>query len=419
MKKITTVIILMCVIVIPDFIIGQTLAWYKTNSQTASVFNNIYFADNNTGWAFGDSVNGPTFVKGIIKKTTNQGGIWSMQNMGSNAIQIFSGCALNTSTVIAVGRYKTVGNGAVIRSSDGGLSWTRDTTSIPEPLYDVSFPLSGIGWAVGKNGYIGKSINGGATWSAQTSSVTVPLNSVAFVDANNGWAVGVAGGPGGTILHTTNGGTTYSTQTDPLPGDLFGVAAINANRAVAVGQGGKLILTTDGGATWTAKNSGVTQDLFDVSFPTPANGWAVGTGGVMIFTTDSGSTWSPQVSGVTSNINSIHMKSASLGWYCGDAGNIYFYGPGPASVKSNNPVNLLQNLYPNPASSVINIKYESSLSSKLNVEITDVFSKSVIKFQCNNISDEAIDISELKPGVYFISLMDNNSNRTIKKFIKE
>ena len=54
----------------------------------------------------------------------------------------------------------------------------------------------------GAGGTIRHTTNGGTTWTAQTSGTTQTLNGVAFVDASNGWAVGA----GGTIRHTANGG---------------------------------------------------------------------------------------------------------------------------------------------------------------------------------------------------------------------
>ncbi len=58
------------------------------------------------------------------------------------------------------------------------------------------------GTAVGAEGTILHTTDGGATWTLQSSGTTVPLSGVTFVDANTGWAVG----EGGTILHTTTGG---------------------------------------------------------------------------------------------------------------------------------------------------------------------------------------------------------------------
>jgi hypothetical protein len=58
---------------------------------------------------------------------------------------------------------------------------------------------------VGESGTILRTTNGGATWSAQSSGTPNFLSSVFFTDANTGTAVG----QGGTILRTTTGGVVW------------------------------------------------------------------------------------------------------------------------------------------------------------------------------------------------------------------
>jgi hypothetical protein len=65
----------------------------------------------------------------------------------------------------------------------------------------VAFTDANNGWAVGYPGTILHTTNGGASWSPQSSGTTNYLYGVAFTDANNGWAVGRYG----TILHHGGG----------------------------------------------------------------------------------------------------------------------------------------------------------------------------------------------------------------------
>ena len=69
-------------------------------------------------------------------------------------------------------------------------------------LQGVSFTEASTGTAVGVFGTILRTTDGGSTWTAQDSGTTNRLLGVSFTDASTGTAVG----SGGTILRTTDGG---------------------------------------------------------------------------------------------------------------------------------------------------------------------------------------------------------------------
>ena len=74
---------------------------------------------------------------------------------------------------------------------------------------------------VGEGGTNVRTTNGGETWTRQTTGRTDGFSSVSFGDVNNGWIVGAGwNGPNyeGTILKTTNGGITWTTQ---ISGTVF------------------------------------------------------------------------------------------------------------------------------------------------------------------------------------------------------
>ena len=75
-------------------------------------------------------------------------------------------------------------------------------------LNDIFFINSTTGWVVGDNGTILYTTNGGETWTPQTSNTTYSLNSVYFIDADTGWVAGYQG----VIINTTDGGATWNTQ---------------------------------------------------------------------------------------------------------------------------------------------------------------------------------------------------------------
>jgi len=75
-------------------------------------------------------------------------------------------------------------------------------------------------------------------------------------------------------------------------------------------------------------------------------------------------------------------------------------------------------VYPNPANDKLFLKYNSSVSEKLAYSIMDMFGRTILANQLSgNSSDQAIDISTLSEGVYFVRL-SCGQNTTTSKFIK-
>jgi photosystem II stability/assembly factor-like uncharacterized protein len=111
-------------------------------------------------------------------------------------------------------------------------------------LRGASFVDANTGTVVGDYGTIVRTTNGGNSWTVQASGTTQDLWAVSFTDANNGTAVGEAG----TILGTTDGGTHWVPQTSGTTVQLRGVSfASGAVNGTAVGESGAIFRTTDGG----------------------------------------------------------------------------------------------------------------------------------------------------------------------------
>lgn len=87
----------------------------------------------------------------------------------------------------------------------------------PQPqgsnLNEVCFPNANIGYTVGLDGTILKTTDGGNSWTAQNTGTMNSFSSVYFTDADTGYAVG--GSP--TILKTTDGGLNWMALSIPMP----------------------------------------------------------------------------------------------------------------------------------------------------------------------------------------------------------
>ncbi len=384
-------------------IVVKAQSWWQENPQVTADFNNINFADNTTGWALADSMNGLLFIAPVIKKTTNQGATWTTQSVGSNYYQLNSSHFFNTTNGVIVGKYLVSGKGSILTTTNGGTSWLTNDT-FPNVLKDVFFINSTTGWACGQNGYLIKTNNGGATWAVQTSNTVDHLFSIHFTDINNGWAVG----PNGGIVHTTNGGTTWTMQTSPVPTqDNFGVFALSPTTAFAVGSNGLMINTINSGTTWTTVTVPTVDHIFDITFINLNDGWAVGAAGNIEITTNAGLTWTTQVSNTTMDIKSVCMKNSSLGWYAGKTGTVYYYGTSPAGVKEiNNPLKSIK-IYPNPftTSAILNIESDNK-DLQFIFTLYDILGKEVMQ-TIHHGTTSVINRENLDGGVYFFKIENN------------
>ena len=98
------------------------------------------------------------------------------------------------------------GVGIILRTSDGGVTWTAQSSGTPNTLYGVFFVDADTGTVVG-NGTILRTDDGGTTWRTQPSGGSYVLSAVSFVDADTGTAVGASGIiASGIILRTNTGG---------------------------------------------------------------------------------------------------------------------------------------------------------------------------------------------------------------------
>jgi photosystem II stability/assembly factor-like uncharacterized protein len=159
-----------------------------------------------------------------------------------------------------------------------------------DDLFSVSFPTEKEGWACGRYGTILHTSDGGATWSSQSSGTTFTLSGICFSDTKNGWAVGNKG----TIVHTNDGGRNWQKQESPIDYFHMDVISINPQKGFITSERTNILATTDGGKTWEVRFEDEDYILKSISFCDEQNGWAVGEFGHTYHTDDGGETWEKQ-----------------------------------------------------------------------------------------------------------------------------
>ncbi len=232
------------------------------------------------------------------------------------------------------------GSALIMKSVDGGLSWTRQATSgLPSvALFSIAAIDSENCWAVGASssgyGTIARTTDGGQTWKRQGSPTQIPntdLLKISALGRNTAW---VAGGAPGTILFTNDGGQTWASRTPPgVQGSLLqGACAIDSLNAWVAGAGatgtnGPTILrTSDGGKTWLNKTPATvpTNHMLAISAVDGSDAWAVGGSADVMGTSDNGASWSQfKLQTGNQDLNDVATPGRGIVWVAADYGGIF------------------------------------------------------------------------------------------------
>lgn len=144
----------------------------------------LHFLDENNGWAATDS--------GGIYRTVD-GAVWQSEDMGlTSALRAIH--FLDTLHGWACGSRNTI----LRRTQEPGQAPTWASTTIDLEAAntvwtDIFFTDTQTGWVVGEDGNIYKSTDGGATWTPETTATRTGLNAIYMVNSTKGWIVGEEG----------------------------------------------------------------------------------------------------------------------------------------------------------------------------------------------------------------------------------
>jgi len=95
----------------------------------------------------------------------------------------------DASTGYAAGYAPVNGKGAILKTSDAGVSWNVSLSEANNAFYSIFFVNDSIGYAAGWNGTIVKTTDGGSIWTNLSSGTMATINSVFFLDADKGYVV--------------------------------------------------------------------------------------------------------------------------------------------------------------------------------------------------------------------------------------
>lgn len=253
-------------------------SWNKYPLGTTESINEIYFRNDNNGYLVAGKKMFLTKDGGRSWQETKLFKAGDFKNLTPDFLSIrFSDRKRGLVVGSLLNRKEEVVESLVLRTDDGGETWTRIVVPAKKELYHLDFHGSSHGWIVGDGGLILATQDGGLTWRVQNSGVTRAIFNVDFRDDDNGYAVG----GGGSILRTTDGGTTWRKIPSAYSETLMRIAFADDKNGWIVGHRGIILRTSDGGQTWTRQESGIKDDLYGL-FVSKKYACAVGAKGLIV-----------------------------------------------------------------------------------------------------------------------------------------
>jgi len=312
---------------------GGYLYGYITTSSTYCGPGNYAL----TGYATG--------LEGTILKTVNGGKTWHSLISGTT-VDLYSSCFTDLDTGYVVGD-----SGKILKTINGGATWTSLTTGTIYSLRSVCFVSPNKGFATGghwqtngftyTDGIIIKTEDGGATWTTVSPITDAFLTSVYFSDATTGYAAGTSGsffGNTGEILKTNDGGLTWNTVVSETDCGFSSVYFLTENEGFALGSidqqyfgpvSGFIRNTLDGGTTWALPWADTAVFLNSVHFANTTTGFAAGSFedwwssyGKIYKTIDGGMTWTPVSGDFNFPLRSVYMTDDKTVYSVGENGTI-------------------------------------------------------------------------------------------------
>ncbi len=310
--------------------------------------------DSNVVWALAaDPASQLTPVQEFTK-TVDGGNLWIANPVNNAAGLSPSGIfGLNADTAWTVMFDGTNGGGKILKTIDGGINWTWQTTAAFTP--PTGFPNwvyffdadNGIAMGDPNGGYmeIYTTIDGGTNW-VRTPQANIPVHltgefGITSVYTANGDSTLWFGTNLGRVYKTTDRGQNWTVATTPYAGNYIGDLAFrDADNGIATnGSPGTattdIIRTTDGGATWTQVATNTANILTKVLSAVPGadSTYFLSSpqlGGGTAFSLDNGDSWAPVDNLIHSDVEFVNPTTGWTG--SNELGAPMFKWTGPIQV---------------------------------------------------------------------------------------
>ena len=371
---------------------AQTQPWTKLQSPVNVTLRYLSFVDSLTGWAAGEG--------GTIIHTTDGGNSWEIQNsiVTTFIMDIFfvdenRGWALTLKDIFPF-------NSVLLRTTNGGIDWSQENFPDSLGLTRTIFFFDSLNGFSGGS-FINYTSDAGDSWiTADVDSNVIsnfPVYKFNFLNRKFGYACGGRLDVAGVVWRTNNYGLNWTSQGISAD-EVFDIFVFDSLNAITLSGDPEGLFpvaklkTTDAGIIWNYSELPFFGLSFEIDFRTYNEGWSA-SGYKFLLTTNRGETWAEFDTPDSAVVYDLQFTDARNGYAVGEKGVILKLDPNLVDVKddvANSEDFILYQNYPNPFNPSTNIRFSISDFGFVSLKVYDVLGNEI-----------AILINEEKqPGVY-------------------
>jgi photosystem II stability/assembly factor-like uncharacterized protein len=385
------------------------------------------FLNEYIGYALTDAGGGG--IAGIgIKKTIDGGNNWGwdfiyVNNWSSDLDFHF----LNTVKGFAVTENfnNTI---SLLKTTDGGASWTEVSTGYEFTPYDVKFFDENNGLICGEYLVI-RTSDGGLTWEDVTPGniFGAECDEIKYRSLNEVFIAGTENYPATTVFHSTDGGISWETITIGDFGPAEDIALPDENTIIII-AGVEIFKSDDNGLTWNQSTSTNPDFLYfnSLHFTSPMTGYAMGIGEFANIekTTDGGNTWFPLETKITSGLNAACFFNDDEGIVFGENGVMIRTTTGGVTGTYDQAKPTAESYFsagPNPFEDKIIIRplAGTNIVYPVKLLLNDASGRQILEKQINGGNNEIrLSAIDVKPGIYFCRISTRNGLSETLKVVK-
>jgi len=406
-------------------------SWDEVQSPTFTALYSVNAVSRNTIWASGGDGNQ---ASPVVLRSQDGGSTWTDATGNLPGVDLYCVSAIDSNRAWVGSGISSPGDGRIFATTDGGGTWTEQTYPAPmSPFIDgIKIFQDLSGYALGDPASGGKFVllhttDGGVHWThvagepVGSSNEAGWNNAFCWTDESHGWF----GTNKGHLWRTTNGGATWVSSTTPDSGSIAVSFADNSNGIVGY-LDGTLSVTTDGGGSWTARTSPTAQTITSLSYVsgTPYI-WMSDDFGPYL-STDRGSTWTPQtVFPFSGFIFHGTFFDTTAGWMVTSFGEaLLYHGRVATSIAATGSIQptsfFLEQNYPNPFNPSTRIRFQIPTRSKVRLTVYNVLGQRIAEVVNREYEAGAYDqawVGAVSSGIYFYRIEAVPDNDPGKRFV--